>query len=567
MNVCPPLASGSPDPWSALIDATFTHASPQTETITTDLLVIGAGIAGLSFALSLAFPARVMLVTKGALGESNTRYAQGGLAAAVAETDSAQLHLDDTIAAGAGLVDVDAAGTMVFAGRKAVEWLVEHGTAFDRDGSAFALGREGAHSQSRVLHAGGDATGAEIERALVARIDERHDLTLLEHATAMKLHRHDGRCVGADLVVGAGRPVKVTSAITVLAMGGAGQLWAVTSNPDGATGDGITLALHAGAILADLEFAQFHPTVLDVPGEEPFLISEAVRGMGAWLRNDSGERFMLAADDRAELASRDVIARAIQLQHAADSRVWLDLRHLDPVEVHHRFPTITRHLHMIGLDLARDLIPVAPAAHYFMGGVAASVTGHTSVPGLLAIGEVSCTGVHGANRLASNSLLEGLVCGQLAARAVHHTDLEMVKPSFGGATPPLDVSPVRSPDTISALRRRLQHTMRDHVSVVRTASSLNEAITELDQIIHEPVVRDDPSLGARQLINMATLAREVAISARMREESRGGHYRQDFPHRDHGLDGHHLLVSPTLDGTTHRIFGRVADAWRSTVRA
>ncbi len=528
--------------------------------------MIGAGIAGLSFALSLTFPARVTLVTKGALGESNTRYAQGGLAAAIAETDSAQLHLDDTIAAGAGLVNVDAARTMVSHGREAVEWLVEHGTAFDCDGGAFALGKEGAHSQSRVLHAGGDATGAEIERSLVARIGERHDLTVLEHATALQLHQLDGRCVGADLVIGTDRQVTVASAITVLAMGGAGRLWAISSNPGGATGDGVSLALDAGATLADLEFAQFHPTVLDVPGEEPFLVSEAVRGIGAWLRNDAGERFMLAVDDRAELAPRDVVARAIQLQQAADSRAWLDLRHLNPAEVHRRFPTIARHLHMIGLDLARDLVPVAPAAHYFMGGVAASTTGHTSVPGLLAIGEVSCTGVHGANRLASNSLLEGLVFGQLAARAIHHTDLEVGVASSCHARASLNISPADSPDMISTLRQRLQDTMRDHVSVVRTAASLDTAINELDKIIHEPVVRDDPSLGARQLLNMATLAREIAISSRMREESRGGHYRQDFPHRDEALDGRHLLVSPALDGTTLRTFGCIADAWRSALR-
>ncbi|HEV2127257.1 MAG TPA: L-aspartate oxidase [Thermomicrobiales bacterium] len=521
--------------------------------------MIGAGIAGLSFALSLPFPARVMLVTKGALGESNTRYAQGGIAAAIADSDSPALHLQDTIAAGARLVDVEAARMMVAGGKEAVEWLVANGASFDREDSHFALGKEGAHSRSRVLHAGGDATGAEIERALVARVAARDSLTVHEHATAIELHMDDGRCTGATLAIGTERRCSVASATTVLAMGGAGRLWAVSSNPVGATGDGIALAMAAGATLSDLEFTQFHPTVLDLPGEEPFLISEAVRGEGAWLRNDAGQRFMLSIDDRAELAPRDVVARAIHQQNAAGSRAWLDLRHLDKDLVRLRFPTIARHLGMLGLDLARDLIPVAPATHYFMGGVAASPTGKTSVPGLLAIGEVSCTGVHGANRLASNSLLEGLVFGRMAARALRPADLSVV---IGAPVAPTEVPRPESEATARVvLQRRVQATMRNHVSVVRTAGSLEAAIRELEAILDAPELIHDASLEAASTRNIAVVAREISASALNRHESRGGHYRVDFPLSDPRLDGQHQLVTPVPEGIPTRRFGALDEAW------
>jgi L-aspartate oxidase len=518
-------------------------------------------VAGLTFALSLPFPARIMLVTKGALGESNTRYAQGGLAAAVGEMDDPELHLEDTIIAGAGLVDVDAARALVSAGKASVEWLVDHGARFDQEDGRVALGKEAAHSRSRVLHAGGDATGAEIERALVSQIASRHDLTVLEHTAVVELRIVNGRCAGAELVsTEDGGRTTVTSAITVLALGGAGQLWAVTSNPTGATGDGIAIALRAGVAVADLEFTQFHPTVLDLPGHEPFLISEAVRGDGAVLRNDDGARFMQDVDPRAELAPRDVVARAIQAQITAGSRVWLDLRHLDASFIRQRFPTIDRHLRDVGIDMTTDLIPVAPAAHYFMGGIAASPEGRTSLAGLLAIGEVSCTGVHGANRLASNSLLEGLVFGRLAAQSLSPADLVIPEElDTTGSLPPVVVEP--DPAARRA-RQQVQEIMRDDASVVRSATSLTRAIAALDALGKDPVL-DASSLDAITARNMVQLAREIAISALARGESRGGHYRADYPDTNPALEGRHQLVTRSGSGARIREFGPLETAWHT----
>jgi L-aspartate oxidase len=450
---------------------------------------------------------------------------------------------------------------LVEGAKAAVEWLIAHGTRFDHENGTLALGKEGAHSRSRVLHAGGDATGAEIERALVSQIAARHDITVLEHTTVVDLRVDNGRCIGAELVTHNGQHFNVASAITVFALGGAGRLWAASSNPAGATGDGIAIALRAGATVADLEFTQFHPTVLNVPGEEPFLISEAVRGDGAYLRNDAGERFMLAIDPRAELAPRDVVARAIRTQMANGSAAWLDLRHLEPAEVRHRFPTIERHLATIGLDLARDLIPVAPAAHYFMGGIVAAPDGRTSLPGLLAIGEVSCTGVHGANRLASNSLLEGLVFGRRAAAAITPRDLGVtVIPS-----PPALAQPrVADESAHHTIRRRIQKTMWDDVSVVRSATSLTSALDTLAGLAADAALRDG-SLGARVTGDMLLLATEIATSALAREESRGGHYRADYPKRNPALDGRHQIV--TRDGgEPRRAFGTLADVWSAVTR-
>jgi L-aspartate oxidase len=384
-----------------------------------DVIVIGAGVASLAFTLSLPPELRIVLFTKGVLGESNTRYAQGGLSAAVGADDSPALHAADTLSAGAGLSDPEAVAQLVEGAPDAVRWLVALGAHFDAGPNGeMLLGREAAHSRRRVLHAGGDATGAEIERSLVARVHEDRNVDLYPGAFVVDLVVAGGRCRGVLAELGPGGPLTLLAAsVTVLAAGGAGHLWATTSNPEGATADGLAMALRAGATVADTEFVQFHPTVLALPGEVPFLVSEAVRGEGAYLRDAAGERFMTAIHPLAELAPRDVVARAIHRQMALDDRdhVNLDLRHLDSEEMRERFPTITSELAQRGLDLATDLIPVAPAAHYFVGGVAASTEGITSLPGLLAFGEAAATGIHGANRLASNSLLEGLVFGMAGA--------------------------------------------------------------------------------------------------------------------------------------------------------
>ncbi len=406
-----------------------------------DLIIIGGGVAGLAVLLSLPAHLRVVLLTKAALGESNTRYAQGGLAAPVGPDDDPELQLRDTLKAGAGLVDEGAARTMLGEAREAVAWLVAQGTEFDeRERAAgtpeapretdplrelatrYDLTLEAAHSRRRVLHAHGDATGAEIERALVASVWRRPNTEVIEHALALDLVVEDGVCVGVDARVGGEVKRLLGARGVVLANGGAGRLWLRTSNPPGATADGVALAWRAGAALADLEFCQFHPTILAVEGYEgePFLVSEAVRGEGAWLLNARGERFMPNYHPDAELAPRDVVARAILSEMLADGSpaAWLDLRRLPAEETRERFPSITAACRERGLDLATDLIPVAPAAHYYMGGVVTDTWGRTTLPNLYGVGEVTCTGVHGANRLASNSLLEGLVFGRRAARVI-----------------------------------------------------------------------------------------------------------------------------------------------------
>lgn len=512
---------------------------------TTDVLVIGAGIAGLSLTLCLPDHLRVIVVTKGSLGDSNTWYAQGGLAAAVGADDDPDLHFADTMAAGAGLCDEDAVRALVERGPAAVRWLIEHGTRFDVENDALALGREAAHSRHRVVHAGGDATGAEIERSLVARLRARQTVTILDHTTALDLVLDaDGSCAGA-IVVGndSTERIYLAAATTVLANGGAGQLWAVTSNPPGATGDGIAMALRAGVAIADLEFTQFHPTVLTSDGFDPFLITEAIRGEGAHLLSADGTRFMLELHGLAELAPRDIVARAIQRQvaHENGRPVTLDLRHLDPKMVLQRFPTIAERLASYGLSLTTDLIPVAPAAHYFMGGIVADTHGRTSMDGLLAIGEVSCTGVHGANRLASNSLLEGLVFGLGAAEWIAASDRQNPQTRRISPQSALDIG--SRPTTIEemrAVRADIQRLMSAQVAVARNEEGMRFTIGELTTIGERLTTMD--AIAAIEVRNLCLLAREVTRSALAREESRGAHYRDDFPERDPALDRHHQVV-------------------------
>lgn len=518
-----------------------------------DVVVIGAGIAGLSFALRLPDSLRVTVLTKSELGESNTRYAQGGMAAAVGPDDTPELHLADTIGAGAGLTDVDATRGLVERGASAVRWLLKQGVRFDLQDHTLQLGQEAAHSRRRILHAGGDATGAEIERSLVRRLRTRMNARVLEHSLALDIVTDEqGRSAGVTVLRDDGSIEFVLSGTTVLANGGAGQLWAVTSNPADATADGAAMALRAGVTLADMEFAQFHPTVLNLPGVPPFLISEAVRGEGAWLVNSAGERFMLAIDDRAELAPRNVVAAAIQHQLTAipENSVFLDLRHIEPELIARRFPTISAHLLAEGLDLARDPIPVAPAAHYFMGGVAAGTEGETSLPGLLAIGEVSCTGVHGANRLASNSLLEGLVFGINAADRLADTGFPV--PGDVPESRPLDA---QAPEDWRARQDAMRRIMSSQVGVVRNREGLERAIAELDALSTWPIELSRDAVIAR---NMREVAMQVATSALAREESRGGHIRADFPDTNPELDDQHQMLRFTGD-TIERWWGELPE--------
>ncbi|MCA9863742.1 MAG: L-aspartate oxidase [Thermomicrobiales bacterium] len=530
-----------------------------------DVIVVGAGVAGLAFTLSLPTDLRVALLTKGALGESNTRYAQGGLSAAVGPDDSPELHAQDTLTAGAGLSDEAAVDTLVDGAPAAVRWLIALGAAFDTSPSGdVLLGREAAHSRRRVLHAGGDATGAEIERALVAGVREDINVDVFAGAFVVDLVVAGGHCRGiiAELQPGADLTF-LEAPVTVLAAGGAGHLWATTSNPLGATADGLAMALRAGATIADTEFVQFHPTVLAIPGAAPFLVSEAVRGEGAYLRDAAGERFMLGNHPLAELAPRDVVARGIQQQMALDQRdhVDLDLRHLDPDEVRSRFPTITSELAARGLDLATDLIPVAPAAHYFIGGVVADTEGRTSLPGLLAFGEAASTGIHGANRLASNSLLEGLVFGMAGADRLAE-EWPLLAAEAASLPPIPDPMPpaVGMAGDASELRRRLQRIMSQEVAVVRSAEGLARARAAIDAIAAEANAESgdggDVARDRWELRNLIDAARSVIDNATFREESRGAHYRSDFPSTDPDLAGEHTLR--TADGSLR--LGKLADA-------
>lgn len=561
-------------PGAAGVDAVDAAVCDDMDRVDCDVVIIGGGIAGLSVALSLPAWMRLALVSKGALGESNTRYAQGGLAVALGLDDSPDLHLRDTLVAGAGLVDEAAVRTLVTEARDAVTWLIEAGARFDerhpvpRDAAPdelatrYALGREAAHSRWRVLHAHGDATGAEIERALVEALQKRPNTLILEHALAVSLTMDGDGCDGVRVRHGS-RALNLSARRgVVLANGGAGQLWLRTSNPAGATADGLALAYRAGAALADVEFAQFHPTVLVPPdgAGEPFLVSEAVRGEGAYLRNRAGERFMPRYHPDAELAPRDVVARAILSEMLADGATcaYLDLRHLPAHDVRERFPSITDVCRRYGLDLAHDLIPVAPAAHYFMGGVATDTWARTTVPRLYAVGEVACTGVHGANRLASNSLLEGLVYGRRAARALAASPDVVAsanwprEPRLSGYRLPLAESVVvpamdeRMPPTADKneqARARLRWIMWEHVSLRRDGAGLRDALSALGSLASNGPFDSETA-------NMLFAAQAVAAAALVRTESRGGHYRDDYPLTDPARDGQHSLFTPGQSGRT-----------------
>lgn len=538
-------------------------------TLAADVVVVGGGIAGISLALRLPADLAIILVTKQALGESNTRYAQGGLAAAVGPLDSPASHVADTLAAGAGHSDPTAVRILAEGGRDAVAWLVAAGAQFDPAltetpaadlaavGEArLALGHEAAHSYHRILHAHGDATGAEIERALVAAVRRRPNITVLEDALVTELVTQDGVCVGVRGSLRAGALFAIAARAVVLANGGAGRLWQRTSNPPGATGDGLALAWHAGAVLTDLEFMQFHPTVLAPPdpAQRAFLISEAVRGEGAYLRNARGERFMLG-EPGAELAPRDVVARAIALEMLREEsdHVQLDLSHLDPDRVRARFPTIAATCAQIGIDIARDPIPVAPAAHYFMGGVAVDLEGRTTVPGLWAVGEVACTGVHGANRLASNSLLEGVVFGARAAADCARALADEPSmadwhrsPRFSGASLATEVAApplVTDPGMIAAVRA----IMWERVGLFRDALRLERAIAELASLSEQGNVDEDlmarpHGFAAYEAANVLLVGQLIARAALARQESRGAHTRRDYPDADPARAGRRFFI-------------------------
>jgi L-aspartate oxidase len=503
-----------------------------------DFLVMGAGVAGLRAAVELARHGEVLVVTKESVAESNTHYAQGGIAVAMEGDRDVALHLEDTVNAGDGLVYRPAAQVLVAEGPVRVGELIEWGANFDAENGALLRTREGAHSLPRILHANGDATGAEISRSLAAfaRVHER--IHFAEWTTVTGLVVADGRVIAADLLDRNNNLERVSAGAVLVAAGGAGQVYSDTTNPAVATGDGIALAAEAGAELADMEFYQFHPTAFSLPGAPRFLLSEALRGEGAYLRNDRGERFMERYHPLLELAPRDVVARAISREGMgatpAEARiVHLDMRHIRGIDLHHRFPGISAFLAEYKLDLGRDLIPVRPAAHYLMGGIKTDLDGRTTLRGLYAAGEAACTGVHGANRLASNSLLEGLVFGARAAQSMldDRLPIETAVAPLAVPVPLNDAEEARLEEIVA----KLQASMWAYAGLLREESTLRLGFAAQEACAAALAELAAQGKGSRRLAEaqaMSRVAYAILHSALARTESRGAHFRNDYPKRD-----------------------------------
>lgn len=520
------------------------------------VLVVGSGIAGLRAAVEIARSGgRVGILTKDGPTDSSSDKAQGGLAAVLSDDDEVALHYEDTLRAGDGLCSEGAVRILVEEGPARALELIEWGARFDREGARLALTREAAHSKRRILHAQGDSTGREIVRALVEKAKGTAGIELLPRLFSIDILMQGGCCVGlAALDERSGRTLLMPARAVLLATGGAGQIYRETTNPPQATGDGLTMAYRAGAEMMDLEFVQFHPTALCLPGVPRFLLSEAMRGEGGRLLNIRGEGFMEAIDPRGDLAPRDIVARGIteEIRRSGHPCVFLDMSAREPEFVRRRFPTIARTCARHGLDIGRDRLPVAPCAHFMMGGVRTDTWGRTSIPGLYAAGEVACNGVHGANRLASNSLLEGLVFGARAGTAVladrpagpGRPDRPDASDSSTAGLP-IDSDPVvrtvpeaAAPTTIAAL----QEVMWQQVGIVRDASGLKSAASVILDL-EERLAVGPPSRAGLEARNMLFAGRLVAECALRREESRGSHFRSDFPRPQPGR-GRHSIVAP-----------------------
>ncbi|WP_372442758.1 L-aspartate oxidase [Streptomyces pactum] len=550
---------------------------PPGWSVTADVVVVGSGVAGLTAALRCAAAgAKVTVVTKARLDDGSTRWAQGGIAAALGDGDTPAQHLADTLVAGAGVCDEAAVRALVTEGPDAVRRLIATGARFDTDDDSgeILLTREGGHHRRRIAHAGGDATGAEISRALVEAV-RRAGIETVENALVLDLLKDArGHAAGVTLhVMGEGQHDgvgAVRASAVVLATGGMGQVFSATTNPPVSTGDGVALALRAGAEVSDLEFVQFHPTVLwlgpEAEGQQP-LVSEAVRGEGAYLVDADGVRFMLGQHELAELAPRDIVAKAItrrMLEQGAE-HMYLDARHFGAEMWEHRFPTILAACRAHGIDPVTEPVPVAPAAHYASGGVRTDLHGRTTVPGLYACGEVACTGVHGANRLASNSLLEGLVFAEriaddITARRPWDTPAPAAavpgSPAPAAAVPGSPAPAAGEPLLASETRCTIQRIMTAGAGVIRSARSLDEAAARLEAVhrdaveeLHRDGKTAEPGVETWEATNLLLVARVLVAAARRREETRGCHWREDRPERDDATWARHLLVTLRQDGT------------------
>ncbi|AOZ92798.1 L-aspartate oxidase [Paenibacillus crassostreae] len=507
--------------------------------VKTDVIVIGSGIAGLFTAIKAAKDRKVLMITKNALLESNTRYAQGGIAAVISEDDSPAYHRQDTLLAGAGLCSSTAVDALVNEGPNGVKELIRLGTTFDEDDGELALTQEGAHSHRRILHANGDATGFEIVRALSEQVKKKDNIELWENHFVLDMITDEGVCVGVLVQDPGGNRIFVQGDATILCSGGSGQLYRYTTNPEVATADGIAMAYRAGAKIRDMEFLQFHPTALCYPGAPRFLVSEAVRGEGAILRNIKGERFMDKYHELLELAPRDIVARAIvsEMEETKSTFVYLDITHETTELIKHRFPTIFETCMLYGLDMTSDWIPVAPAAHYMMGGVQTDLNGESSLSRLFACGEASSTGVHGANRLASNSLSEAIVFGRRIVERIR--ELPPLNWSRGSLV--VDYKRVEVPmQAIIERRLKLQKVMVRNAGLWRNEELLTKGIEELSRqlpIFQSALCKKEEF----EFANMLTCSLLIMNAALARQESRGAHYRSDYPERNDQHWRKHLL--------------------------
>lgn len=515
----------------------------------TDFLIIGSGIAGLRAAIELAPHGSVLIINKGRPLESTTEFAQGGIAVVFQEEDSLQSHREDTLKAGKGLCNREAVEILVKEGPLRVRELMDWGACFDQEEGRYIFAREGAHSHARILRAGGDATGTEILKTLARKVGDFSSVTRLNNHFGMDLLVDNGVCIGAVLLKESeGTLTFVGAKAVLLASGGAGQVYSRTTNPTVATGDGMAMAYRAGAYLSDMELVQFHPTALSLPGVPAFLLTEAMRGEGARLLNRKGEAFMTRYHPDAELAPRDTVARAIweEMQKTGSDHVYLDITHHEAHYLRTRFPNIYRTCLKYGLDITRERIPVSPSAHFMIGGVQTDLHGASTLPGLFAAGEVATCGIHGANRLASNSLLEGLVMGARAATAMAKRDHPRAAVSSLTAVAQDYLTQITSlgtlpSQTLDADRQHLSELMWIKVGIVRTASSLTEAIHALGgwDILQrgKPVSRKVGEFG-----NLLTVAKLITKAALLREESRGVHYRADHPRESLEWQQRHITL-------------------------